>query len=202
MLNPVQPAGDTVKAVMELQGFKVSVVSGAAADTKIDIADIRQSDTVLSAVNFNSGVPSDVTADVSIVDVRASGTLTVDAAVADGDTAAVDGVTYTFKATPGVAYTDVQLGADENESAANLAAAINGNEGGPGAQNRFFATANGAVVTITYRDEGTAGNAIALAGSANVTASGASLTGGTNTGGIKVASVTNDLLVYWYKKTA
>ena len=200
MLNQIHPAGDTVKAVMELQNFRVSVVSGAAADTKIDIADIRINDTILSVIDFNGGTPSDVTQNVSIVDVRASGTLTIASGIADGDSCQVDGVTYTFKANPGSAYTDVQLGSTPSESAANLAKAINGYEGSPGRPNRFYATSDANVVTVTYREEGSAGNSIALQGGTHTTASGSTLSGGTTTGGIKVSSVTNNLIVLWYKK--
>lgn len=54
---------------------------------------------------------------------RASGTLTLSANPADGETVTIDGVVYTFKNTLAAAY-DVKRGADATESAANLQKAL------------------------------------------------------------------------------
>lgn len=114
--------------------------------------------------------------------VRATGTLTFSSVIAT-DVAVIGGITYTFIATPGSAY-DVDVGADDTASAANLAAAINKSGGGattyyetgtlenPGA----YATSSGAVVTVLSRLPGTIGNGIILNSvDSTITASGDTL---------------------------
>lgn len=53
-------------ALLELQGEKVAVVDGAAADTNIAISGIKVTDTIKSVIMYATGVPSNVTADASI----------------------------------------------------------------------------------------------------------------------------------------
>ncbi len=84
------------KILQELQGFTISgPLTGAAANTPIVVADgIDIQDTIVKALMFASGVPSDITSTVSIVDLRASGTLTL-ASVVAGATATINGKVYT-----------------------------------------------------------------------------------------------------------
>jgi len=183
------------KALRELQGLTVSVLTGASANTKIDLAAIRPEDTIVSAVMVAAGVPSDISADASIVDLRATGTLTLGTVVAN-NTATVNGRLFTFKATP----TDLQhvlLGGTAAANAINLAAKINALEG-----NAVTATPATNVVTVRANAEGTAGNSIAIVGGSNVTASGATLAGGSATGGVKFTSSTasNTVLLTWFNK--
>lgn len=198
-LKTVTPAGDAVPAVKELQGLTISLLAGAAADTKIDLAAIRDEDTILTCLNNNAGTITDVTNTMSINSLKATGTLTLDTVVED-ETATVQGVVYTFKDSPTAAHTSVDVGASDTISAANLAAAINANENGPSGLKRFVATSNAAVVTITASAEGTAGNAYTIAGSTQITASGATLAGGTATGGVQSTGTTNQLILFWVNK--
>jgi hypothetical protein len=185
-----------VKALRELQGLNVSVLTGANAATKIDLAAIRPEDTVVSAIMFTGGVPSDITNTHSIVDVRATGTLTVAADRVANGTATVNGRVFTLKAAP-AGVQEVALGADNVATAVNLAAAINATEG-----NTVTASANAGVVTVTANAEGTGGNSIALVGSTKITASGATLAGGTATGGVKFSGSTsgNVVVLTWFNK--
>ena len=199
MWNTPNAASDLRPAVTELQGLGVALLPGAASGNKIDLAAIRSNDTVLSAFNNNAGTLTDITANVTISDLRATGTLTCSTAVA-GNTAIVNGVTYTLSDAPTAAHTSVLVGADDTETAANLAAAINAVETGPGSANAFFATSALGVVTITATAEGVDGNAITLVGSVNIVASAATLEGGTATGGIEVSSTTQQVLLFWFNK--
>jgi hypothetical protein len=58
--------GTLKAALQELQSLKDVVVSGAAANTDIAIANIKTTDTIKSVIEFTAGVPSDITSTVSI----------------------------------------------------------------------------------------------------------------------------------------
>ena len=90
-LKTVTPAGDAVPAVKELQGLTISLLTGASADTKIDLAAIRDEDTIITCLNNNAGTITDVTNTMSINSLKATGTLTLDTVVED-ETATVQGV--------------------------------------------------------------------------------------------------------------
>lgn len=191
--------------VTELQGLKIDVLTGAAADTKMDLAAIRDVDTIIAAVEMSAASnPVDQTANMSIASVVATGTLTIVTA-GDGDTAEVRGVTYTFKDAP-TELTDVRrVDADDNANASRLADAINRyetrySEGWVEAQVTANAATN--VVTVTAVDEGTAANSFSLAGTGGVTPSGATLTGGDTTGGVLCTAdlSSNVLMVWWMDK--
>lgn len=112
------------------------------------------------------------------VPVAASGTVTVTSAanVADGDTVTVNGVVYTYGADLG----EIPVGADDDGSASNLSAAINGNVVGIEAHDDVTATVLANVVTVTAKVKGVGGNLITLAKvGTNLTVSGAVLSGGT-----------------------
>ncbi len=196
--------------VRELAGLKISVAPGVAAGTKVapaSLAAIRSEDTILAVVRSVAGVMSDVTANYTISNTKATGTLTCATVVAN-NTCVVNGVTYTAKAAPTLP-TEFLIGANNTLTAANLAATINAYENG-WTGDRFrtaavVATSSVAVVTITSVADGTAGNAITLTGTVTVlAASGAgTLAGGTATGGIVSDadhSTTSSLLIYWYNK--
>lgn len=139
---------------------------------------------------------------VSIVDLRAKATLTL-ASVVAGDTAVVNGKTYTFitaTVTPSynLAPYAVVVGASDTASATNLAAAINSMDG-----SLLVCTSAAGVVTVQAVAEGTAGNAITTVGSPHITASGSTLSGGSATNAIKVTSDTTgaQVFIHWYKKS-
>lgn len=188
-------------AISELQGLNISLLAGALADTKIDVATINSGDTVISAINNNGGTMTDVTGTISIVDLRASGTLTAVSAV-DTDVFEVNGTTYTISTAGGAAYTEVQVGSDDTEMAENMVAAINGHETTyEGGGNVVTASNVLGVVTITANDSGAAGNAVTISSvDTTITASAATLENGSDTGGIQSTGATDQLLVHWYKK--
>lgn len=118
--------------------------------------------------------------------VRATEDLTfTDVGTAD-ETVTIGSVTYTLKAAPAEA-NEIDIGASATETAANLAAAINGGAGegtaygtGTVAHPDVFASADTGVVTVTARVYGTAGNSIATTETSAVASFGAAtLSGGT-----------------------
>lgn len=121
----------------------------------------------------------------------ATGTLTVATQPAAGFTVTINGTVVTFRASlatfTGVGV-EVLIGASVNETAANLAAALNAS--GDERIGLAYYSVSGAVVTVRYGNEavygvngrkGAEGNAFTLVSSgAAITVSGATLTGGTN----------------------
>ncbi len=196
--------GSAAEALKALFGLRVSLVTGGAANAKLALADIRPGDTILAAHNNNSGAFTDVTASTTIDNPNATGTVTVGAATA-GDSVTIAGLTYTLVA-PGTAIdagdmTKLALVGGQTAAvlAGRLAALVNARE--DNRTSKVKASANAAVITLTAVEEGTVGNAVALAETGNTfTISGATLTGGTNTGGIKVNATTNQVVLYWLKK--
>lgn len=190
----------SVQAILtELQGLAIALLTGAGANTKIALAAIRPEDTILSAINNNAGTLTDITNTMSIVDPRATGTLTLSGVAAD-QTVTVAGKTYT--AVDGVAAnsSEFTVDGDDTADAAALAAAINATENGRDL-SQVTATSAAGVVTVKAIADGTAGNSIALTKSAaGVTLSGATLSGGTATGGVQSTGVTNQILLHWYNK--
>ena len=190
-------------ALQELQGLTFSLLAGALADTKIDLAAICDEDTVVFAMNNDAGVLTDITADISIVDLRATGTVTVAASPVNADTVTVNGKVYTIvPSTTVIAYNDftkINNNASDDVVAASLAAAINARE--LVYASGVHAEAAAAVVTITANVAGTGGNAYTLAEAGeSFTVSGATLAGGSATGGIKSTSATDQVLVAWFNK--
>lgn len=191
-----QGAGSVQAALKELQGLTLSLLTGALANTKIDLAAIRRGDVIVGALNNAAGTITDVSATITIVDVRATGTLTLASTVA-GATATVNDVVYTAVAGA-PALGEFQVGADDTATAANLAAAINAYEAFY--NDKVTASSNAAVVTVTATAEGTGPNAYGLVGSATITAGGATLSGGTATGGIESSGATDQIILLWFKK--
>lgn len=204
-LAKIGPAGggyDEIKAALaELQGLNFEVLAGAGADTKIDVAAIRPEDTIIGAINNNAGTITDIKSTLTIENLKASGTLTLASVIAT-DQAVVNGKTYTFQAGDPVTYGEVKVGANDTESAANLRDAINLYETNI-AENpaEVVATSAAGVVTITAKDGGAAGNAIDISSpDATITASGATLANGSDTGGIKSSGITNQIIMLWFNK--
>lgn len=192
---------DLAPVLKELQGLTSSLLAGASANTKIDLAAIRLEDTIIGALNNNAGTITDVLSTLSIVDTHATGTVTAASAVA-ADTVTVDGRVFTAianLATP--VGRQFSVGATDTACAANLAAAINLAEQNDASTN-VVATSAAAVVTIRAVADGTSGNSIALATSndTRLAKSGTTLAGGTATGGIKSTGATNQVILTWYNK--
>lgn len=182
----------------ELQGLRVAVVAGAAANADIAIAAIRKEDTIVSVVEIvaTTAAVNDRTGVTSINDVRAVGTLTFGGQPAADATITVAGNVYTFKASADPLLRQITIGADAAGTAANTAAKL------AAADVRLVPSVASNVVTVRARDEGTGPNAFTLVGTTNVTASGGTLTGGTTTGSIDVNATTtgNKLIVTWFDK--
>ena len=195
--------GSAAEALKALFGLKVSLIAGAAAGTKLNLADIRPGDVILAAHNNNSGALTDIASTLAIVNPNAKGTVTL-GTLAAGDTVSVAGYTYTLVSNATViADGDMSKLAVGDSVAANvaprLAALINARE--DNRTSKVRATVNAAVIALTAVEEGTAGNSVALAETgSSFTISGATLTGGTVTGGITSSAVTNQVVLYWLKK--
>lgn len=177
--------GSVFAAFKEMQGLKISLLAGAGAGVKNNLAAIRPEDTIVAALNNNAGTITDVS---FVSGVKASGTLTFASAV-NTDTFVVNGVTFTIKTAPvaGV-MTDVAVGATNALMAAYAAAAINAFFGATDAS--VTATAAAAVVTVTAAVTGTAPNSYTLVGGARITASAATLASGTLDAGTTISPVT------------
>ena len=116
---------------------------------------------------------------------QATGTLTAGANLVNTETIAVNGVTFTF-VTGASTSTNVHIGATKEDTMTNLAAVLNASANASISVATY--TVDGAVLTVTYDAGGTTGNSFTLAnssGTAAITRSAATLTGGSNTvGGI------------------
>ena len=194
-----QGPGTAAAAIKELQGLSIELLAGAAANTKINVAAIRQEDTIVKALNNNAGTLTDITGTVSIDDPRAVGTITLSGVTA-GQTVTVDGLVYTAVAGTAANSSEFSVAGDDTADAAALAAAINARENARDTQ-KVTATSAVAVVTVKAVADGTAGNAIPLVKSgAGITLSGAVLAGGTATGGIRSTGATNQIVLFWFNK--
>lgn len=110
--------------------------------------------------------------------VKASGTFTLDTVVAT-DAVSINGVSFACVAS-GATGNQFNIGADDDGTATNLAAAINASSTAL-VSGYVTASASGAVVTVTAARAGLQGNAIAIASAdATITASGARLEDGSD----------------------
>jgi hypothetical protein len=192
------------RAIAELQGLTISgPLTGVASGTAIAIAEgIEEWDTVIKALMFAGGVPSDITGNVTVVDRRAKLTLTL-GAVAVGDQVTIAGKTYTLGT---LSYTQTldpglvpvsQIGV--NDTAATLAKIIMSSD------SRLYAAASANVVTVYWRVLGAVGNTVTASvanSNGHVTASGTTFAGGSDTPSIilNVNSTGNTVVLFWYKK--
>jgi phage tail sheath gpL-like len=192
------------RILKELQGLTQSLLAGTTANTTIALAAIRAEDTILSALNNNAGTITDITANISINALKATGTVTC-ASVDAGDTVTIDGRVYTAIANGATPANSAEFSVSTTNTlcAANLVAAIIASEKNDTTSKVTASNAAG-VVTITARAEGTGGNAITLTSSdgTDLAVSGATLSGGSATGGIKSTSITNQIILMWYNKNA
>ena len=145
-------------------------------------------DLATSGVSFGS---SDVVGDsivsalTATAQAQATGTVTA-ATIVSGNTVVVNGVTFTFGTTPGT----VAIGGSDTNAIQNLAIAIN--ESANPLLDKVIATEAAGVLTLSYTEGGTAGNAITLTSSgATVAVSGATLAGGAGSG-VYVNNINNN----------
>ncbi len=180
----------------------IALITGSepAVMTEDLLVAISQDMAALTVVGFDTDgrlVPAAST-------VEASGTLTFSGVGTVADTITIGSVTYTLRAAPTTVANEVKIGATATETAANLVAAINGAAGSgttygslTTAHPDVTASAAAAVVTVTAKNGGTAGNSIATTETGTGTSFGAAaLAGGTVTPatraiGILVVAVTS-----------
>lgn len=122
----------------------------------------------------------DPLADGDVPNAFASGTFTFATAVpTPAETVTINGDVITFRAAADPALAEVTIGATLAATAANLANYINSHRNTFADAFPVIASVSGAVVTV--KAPGVAGNAVTLAeATANVTTSGATLAGGTD----------------------
>lgn len=183
------------KIVRELAGYTISYVAGANAGTQMNVAAMRQEDTLLAVIvgTDAGGAWVDDKANCTIQGTKASGTLTV-ATVINGSTATVGKTVYTFKTTP-VDYSatavDLPILGTNDLNAAALCNAINAIEsrynGSVARTPNVVATVVNAVVTITSTTDGV-GNAPVVTGTVTVLAA---TNSGTATATLTCATVVN-----------
>jgi len=128
-----------------------------------------------AAIVMVGGLPSLVLS--AAAPTAATGALTVAVGnAADGDTINIGGEEYTFGAELG----EIPIGADNDATATNFAAAINGDVVGIEASRLATASATDNVVTLTAAVKGTGSNLVLTAeAGANLSFGAATLTGGT-----------------------
>lgn len=162
---------------MATANFYVKPTDGwvAITSTPVDFIRVRAyPDDYIYFITSSSSTPSD---DFSVDPaIAASGSVTISGGLpAANGTVTINGTVFTFVAEGDeVADTDVVIGADEDETGENLAAAINA------VLSSFVTAANAAgVVTVTANFPGVGGNSNTLAENAtNTTVSGSKFTGG------------------------
>jgi len=182
------------KAIAELQGLRLTVVTGAAAGTVMPVPGMDPEDHIGAAVDLTT--PADIAVNTLTIQGRnAQATITALSTAVQGDTVAVNGKVYTVKdivvstsynAPPGVIPIDITpSGTDPEVFAERLAKAIMSGDStvtasvGPDTSS----PPKMAKVTVKVRQPGTAGNSYTLSETGNaVTVSGATFTGGTATG--------------------
>lgn len=115
----------------------------------------------------------------------ASGALTIAAQLTAGDTVTIGGVVFTAMAAGTAdAAGEFNLGVDAATTAANLLAAINGDDAFNDPHPTVNATLSGLVITVRANESGAEGNAIATTDvAAQASWGGGTLTGGTDTAG-------------------
>lgn len=169
---------DTPKAREDAARFvTLGYIEISSQDPLENIGDLDVPASVLIA---GTGLP--------VVLTEATGTLTVSGTPVADETFAVDGTTFTFKASASLD-TEVTISADNTIQAASIASVVTAK------LTTVDATSELGVVTLTAVTPGTAGNSIALAESATgVAKSGTALSGGTD-GGETIT--VNDVVFEW-----
>lgn len=204
------------KAIAELQGLTLTVITGAAAGTLMPVPGMDPEDTIGSVVDLTGLASVDPTT-CTIQGRNASATITCLTTAVDGDKVTVNGKAYTFKDVvvhtsynppPGVVPTDITpSGSDPEEMADRLSKAIMSGDStltasvGPNAASPPLQT----VVTVKVRAAGVAGNAYTLTETGTaVTVSGATFSGGVAAASAGFTSTVNlsakKVLVLWYDK--
>lgn len=133
------------------------------------VADVDVTDVAYALFNKADGAAIN-----SQTAVKANGTVTQSGQVSENDTVTINGLVYTFKASPAAAR-DVDIGIDADGSMDNLEASVLLND------PLVTASYGTPTLTLTATTPGTNGNDITLAKTAtNLTVSGANLTSGTD----------------------
>lgn len=173
------------QAISQLQSRAPVRATGAAANTKINVPNLVLGDTIVYCEYHPTaaGDPVAIT-DAVIQDTRASGTVTFATAV-DGNTFAINGVTFRMKTVPiATDGTDILLSGTDAQNATRAAAAVNayfskkmGANYNKKNVNTVTASSTGStgVVTFTASEPGV-GNAPVITGTVTVLAASGSAT--------------------------
>ena len=186
--NTSQSAGIPAQWEDTMSAADVALITGDTPHVVTEDLIFEENQTIeaLTVVGLNANgrvVPATST-------VEATGALTFSGVGTVDDTVTIGSTVYTLKAAPTTVAGQIKIGATAAETAANLAAAINGDDAGAGSQYGSLTTAHpdvyatvvGAVLTLTARVGGTAANSIATTETGTGTSFGAAtLTGGTAT---------------------
>lgn len=171
----------TSKSEDTMAQFYERSVSSKYADLQA-IADLLQG-VISGREKGETGSPPTVAVSIQEGATRASGTFTLASVIAT-DACSINGVTFTCVAS-GATGNQFNVGADDEETATNLAAAINGSVTAL-VDGYVTAVAENDVVTVYSTDYGIYGNQTAIASAdATITVSGARLTGGAVDAGAK-----------------
>jgi hypothetical protein len=178
--------------------------TGAYQNTPLVVASAAAGVVTITAVMDGAGNAPAVTnsANMAVTNNNTADVSATAVSVVNGNTLTVNGVVFTARTTPDLAIAqDVAVGGTNDIMATNMANAINRYQREKGSLNaRAVAITN---VCHIYPLDAAQGNIYPLVeASTNVAVSGATLTGGTATGGIK--STTNlaskSLVVHWLNK--
>jgi len=172
-------ANNGVKRITDVSDTAITVAEALTDESPVDEVVIRVVGWQMATSGANitlAGALGQLVLTAS-APVAASGTITLVDNPSVADEVSIGGVVYTFAAAVVDPY-DVLIGVDDDATASNLAASINGDVLGTPANPLVSASAATNVVTLTALIKGEAGNDIALAETGDFTLSGATLAGG------------------------
>jgi hypothetical protein len=166
---------DSNAMVVQTTTMTAKTTPSGIAEFAVGATDDDTRDNAIAKINAHTTLKNYVVA--SIGGVKASGTLTL-SAVADGDTAVVNGVTFTFR-TSLTGANVIPIGGSDDQAAKNLANFINSSANVLIAGLMTAARTSSGVVTITAVTAGVKGNGYTIVGGSHITASAATLGSGT-----------------------
>lgn len=222
---PLNRTSHVTSAIKELQNLRTIVLAGETAGTKHDVPELRQFDILTAAIDFDLvgnailDLGNDAVQGVAIADTRAIVTVTF-ASVLPGDRITIGSSTIEFQVAPKLGldldrrFTEAAIGGTDVESAESFAIQLNRLQGrqAPSPQlapvdpvdlRRVFATFFGtAGPVVRAANEGTSGNGIEVTentGGGRISPSAATLTGGTDVGGVIATVDTNNLFLQYFQ---
>lgn len=222
---PLTRTAHVTTAIKELQNLRTIVLAGETAGTKHDVPELRQFDILTAAIDFDMvgnvvfDIGNDAVQGLSIADTRAVVQVAF-ASVQEGDRITIGSSTIEFHATPKLGldldrrFTEAAIGGSDIESAGSFATQLNRLQGrlapspflspvDPIDLSRVFATFFGSASPVVRAAvEGTSGNGIEVTentGGGRINPTAATLTGGTDVGGVIASVDTHALFLQWFQ---